>query len=333
MFVVTIKVVCSVCDKSFSSNSNLRIHLKNVHHIEDKAEILARTPSPLSSKNSVEWIVCKIRVHSQYISFKEHFATHNIQLEKEEILFTSLECFNQWKSEMEKKDGSQYLLRKTDVSKKFTKTYYECNRSGFYKPQGIGIRHLKTQGSKKINGHCPLTITLECGADGTVKCCFVKTHVGHDMNLEHLNLSKECKFEIAEKLAQNIPEAKILHDFRDNCNLEDLCRDTLLTKKDIRNVRTAFNINHDGIRDPNDTLSVDLFVSQDRESVEPCVLFYKREGQESPPHPSLGREDFIIIIMNAGQSEILRKYGSDFICMDSTRIKEQILVDNSSCSG
>ena len=33
-------------------------------------------------------------------------------------------------------------------------TYYYCNRSGHFKSKGTGQRHVKTQGTSKINSHC-----------------------------------------------------------------------------------------------------------------------------------------------------------------------------------
>ncbi|XP_050307882.1 uncharacterized protein LOC126744491 [Anthonomus grandis grandis] len=49
-----------------------------------------------------------------------------------------------------------------------------------------------------------------------------------------------------------------------------------------------------------------------------CVLFYKTQGQNCDKYPFLKEEDFVLVIMNEGQTEILKKYGNDCICIDET---------------
>ncbi|XP_035215395.1 uncharacterized protein LOC118188975 [Stegodyphus dumicola] len=49
-----------------------------------------------------------------------------------------------------------------------------------------------------------------------------------------------------------------------------------------------------------------------------CVLFYKRQGSILEGNSNLKIEDFVLIIMNNAQKEILQKYGCDCICMDGT---------------
>lgn len=49
-----------------------------------------------------------------------------------------------------------------------------------------------------------------------------------------------------------------------------------------------------------------------------CILFFKMQDTLSEKYPLLQKEDFILIIMTDAQCEILRKYGRDCICIDST---------------
>ena len=48
-----------------------------------------------------------------------------------------------------------------------------------------------------------------------------------------------------------------------------------------------------------------------------CVLFYKQQ-QVLKNYPQLKSEDFILVLMNEAQIEILNKYGSDILCIDGT---------------
>lgn len=49
-----------------------------------------------------------------------------------------------------------------------------------------------------------------------------------------------------------------------------------------------------------------------------CVLFYKGQGVDSIKYKELKKDDFVLIIMNSGQEEVLKKYSSDCVCLDAT---------------
>ena len=38
--------------------------------------------------------------------------------------------------------------------------YFYCNRSGHFETQSTGKRHIKSQGSVKINAHCTATMVV-----------------------------------------------------------------------------------------------------------------------------------------------------------------------------
>ena len=46
------------------------------------------------------------------------------------------------------------------------------------------------------------------------------------------------------------------------------------------------------------------------------VLFYKPQDVQCERYPQLRKEDFVLIIMNEGQKEMLLKFGNDYICTD-----------------
>ena len=63
--------------------------------------------------------------------------------------------FKTWKEDFEKKTNSWYV--QASGKKELLecgKTYYYCNRSGTFTSRSTGVRHLKTQGTSKINSYC-----------------------------------------------------------------------------------------------------------------------------------------------------------------------------------
>lgn len=64
---------------------------------------------------------------------------------------------------------------------------------------------------------------------------------------------------------------------------------------------------------------MDIWIREDNENGSTSsVLFYKPQGELSPDVPELNANDFILIIMNEAQSEILKKFGRDTLCIDGT---------------
>lgn len=123
------------------------------------------------------------------------------------------------------------------------KTTYICHRSGFYVEKGCGMRHLKTQGSRKIKSVCPSEIKVILLQNGTVNVNFIEIHIGHNNDLGHVNISKNEKMEIASNIASKIPLASILDDVRESVINNELERIYLLTRKDLNNISQCFNLN------------------------------------------------------------------------------------------
>lgn len=48
------------------------------------------------------------------------------------------------------------------------------------------------------------------------------------------------------------------------------------------------------------------------------MKFYKPQGQTSSDFPALKEDDFILVILNDAQQEMIDKFGDDIVCMDST---------------
>lgn len=125
--------------------------------------------------------------------------------------------FYNWKEQFEKESCSSYVSHRGATKSSDHSTYrFYCNRSGHYRPEGKGVHELKISGSRKINSSCPSSITAkEWTGHGTVEVLFTKTHVGHQLELKHVNLAKSDKNWLASQLALQIPKKSILDKVRD----------------------------------------------------------------------------------------------------------------------
>lgn len=240
--------------------------------------------------------------------------THNIEIEYELYEFTSFDHFLLWKQTMERETASSYVkLHGTYKTETHTKTKYSCHRSGKFIQKGTGKRHLKMQGSKKINAFCPahLEVLIE---EHKCSVSFLKTHVGHKQELLHLNLTEQERQEIAEKIVNDVPFDTILNDIQDSLPNSQLERLHLLTKKDLHNIKKCLKLNKDDFKSPK---SVEDGLETWVEKMKSIVLFYKPQHTRWNEYPHLN-DEFILVIMNEGQTELLQSCGSDTVCIDRT---------------
>ncbi|GFS70212.1 hypothetical protein NPIL_127641, partial [Nephila pilipes] len=70
------------------------------------------------------------------------------------------------------------------------KRHFVCYLSGFYVSKVKGRRHLKTQGSSKIDGYCPAEIKVFVSETGARNIRFCKTHLEHRNDIGHLSLTE-----------------------------------------------------------------------------------------------------------------------------------------------
>ncbi|XP_068083939.1 uncharacterized protein [Anabrus simplex] len=225
-----------------------------------------------------------------------------------------------WKRETEETTRSLFVKNHGShaASDNTIRHYYECHRSGNFVSKSKGVRHLKLQGSNKICGVCPAKIKVSEAEDGTCRVKFISTHVGHQHDLSHLGLTEKERVSIAADIANKIPFQAILDRIRDSVSDSKLERIHLLTKQDLYNIERCYNLCSSSIRHQNDGTSVEAWVSEVNSSDSPCVLFYKPQETVNESHPELNSADFVLIIMNSAQGEILKKYGNDGICIDGT---------------
>ncbi|GFV91576.1 uncharacterized protein TNCV_770421 [Trichonephila clavipes] len=111
-------------------------------------------------------------------------------------------------------------------------------------------------------------------------------------------------------------ESKVTVEFHKTHKLE---RIHLITRQDIKNIKEEYNISSDGILDSNDVVSVNKWVEgpKNRED-SPIVLFKDQNIFDENLYPGMKAEDFLLVIMNASQKDMLKFYGNDTICLDFT---------------
>lgn len=195
---------CYICDKTFSANSNLNRHLRKIHK--------ENVQSPY---NNVKCALCD-SVFSSSSIYNEHLGRdHGVKIETDHLTFPSKEAFEEWRHMIENETISQYIKSRGEKkSKNVNKTYYSCNRSGYYISKARTHKALKKQGSRKINGRCPASMNVTLNPGSTYDVRFVKTHVGHDFELKHLDISDKDRNYIIEKLASGLTKKEIIKEIR-----------------------------------------------------------------------------------------------------------------------
>ena len=126
-----------------------------------------------------------------------------------------------------------------DSGKKSATIYYYCNRSGNFKSRSSGKRHLKSQGTSKIDTYCTAGLIVNINTDGTIDAKIHKSHYGHNASLGHLRIPESDRITIASKLASGIEIQYVLDEIWDKIG-DSYQRIHLLTRKDIINIKMAF---------------------------------------------------------------------------------------------
>ncbi|XP_048526115.1 zinc finger protein 436-like [Dendroctonus ponderosae] len=325
--------VCNKCNKTFTMKSNLKQHVLKFHAEEENKLTSSKVyPCEICQKNfsglnhyiqhkkthqgeeSVDKLVhsfqcslCNI-VCATKLSLINHFEQdHGIKISVTALEFSNESDFKNWKSNLEEKSYSQYVKQRGSYkTSEGTKTVYVCKRSGFYVPKGSGKRHLKTQGTSKINGMCPSEMQVTVLENDEHKITFTETHIGHDQDLGHLHLTVEQRMDVAKKIATNVPFSCILDGIRDSISNDKLERIHLLTTKDMHNITQTFNLCNDSVRHKDDVISLESWIGEVHESG--TVVYYKPQGRSCSRHSYLKEVDFMLIIMHPGQLEIQQRF-------------------------
>lgn len=145
----------------------------------------------------------------------------------------------------------------------------------------------------------------------------MESHVGHITDIGHLQLTESERKNLAIKIAAKIPFDDILDNVRQSITDATLNRIHLVSKKDLFNIENSFNLCSSSVRHSNDAISVEAWVLE-MQRVGDCIVYYKPQGIVLEDQPQLKKEDFVLIIMTPAQCQVLKRFGSDCICMDGT---------------
>ena len=180
------------------------------------------------------------------------------------------------------------------------------------------MRSIKSQGTAKINASCTAAMVVtqkEQKQDLQVNVC--TSHYGHSISMGHIRLKEEDRYLIAAKIAQGVAFERILDDIRESIG-ENVNRLHLTTRKDIHNIERSFGLRR-AERHKNDATSVDVWVQDMVKCDTNPVLLYKPQDQDTTQDcPSLGRNDFILVLQTPLQRDLLNTFGNNIVCMDDT---------------
>ena len=181
---------------------------------------------------------------------------HQIQISLQNLNFTNLETFNEWKVKEEQLNKAYYVQH--TASKVYGENahwYLYCNRSGIARSNSEGKRITKSQGSCKIGKTCCSFIKVSQNiTSGKVNVEYCPTHINHSAELAHLPIPLDTKKIIAAKLHEGISIEKILDSVRDNLTEGQIGREQIISRQDILNIKHRLNIDSI-IKHSNDLLS------------------------------------------------------------------------------
>lgn len=153
--------------------------------------------------------------------------------------------------------------------------------------------------------------------DGTITVDVCYTHYGHEIELQHVWLSKTKRQELAAKMQQGVPRERILNDIREGVTEDQFLREHLVEKKDLFNIQRAFGLK-DYQRHQNDLDSVLAWITEWNQSPDTNpILFQKFQGSCLDGY-DLPNEDIVLVIQSPFQKSMLEKFGASGVCCDST---------------
>ncbi|GFT80353.1 c2H2-type domain-containing protein [Nephila pilipes] len=144
------------------------------------------------------------------------------------------------------------------------------------------------------------------------------THYGHTNSLSFMNLTVQEKKQIASLLEKKIEVSVILETIRnDMISQANLSRIHLTTRQDVMNIKRSFGLTNQ--RHADDATSVKLMLEEMAELGEDNpVLGFKFQGSMPPGFEEFDDEDYFLALQHPLQKEMMRKFGEQIICVDST---------------
>lgn len=158
--------------------------------------------------------------------------------------------FDLWKEEEEKtnvclfiKEAGKHTLINGDQ-----RLIYQCHRSGHYSGHGFGKRSFRVKGTCKLGKRCTAGIELTVKEKADVhEVVYYKTHIWHEPDVIHVNLSTSERTYLANKLKEGASIASILESVKADKSVEgtSFCkRIHLLKRKDLVNIENTFRLNN-----------------------------------------------------------------------------------------
>uniref|UniRef100_A0A146M4Q8 Uncharacterized protein n=1 Tax=Lygus hesperus TaxID=30085 RepID=A0A146M4Q8_LYGHE len=307
---------CFHCNYTTKFKFGLARHMK-VHSNFNRSKQVHRRRRNLDAP-SLNCPLCSVFHCFERNEMVEHYIqVHDVKVVEKSLEFRNFEEFLQWKRETEVTGSFRFVLKSKYKSLSTKTSWFRCFRDGYFKPKGEGKRRLKMKGSCKTNSVCPCSLRVVTSYDTeAVKVTYVSQHAGHDVDVGMLNLTKEEKFSIAEKLSQSVPFDVIPDSIRETLTGPESSRIHLITRKDLFNIKESFRLNVGRLQE-DDRTSVDAWVRSvgDHSNV---VRFYKPQSVLIPEHPELLEEDFVLILSYDSQIEMLSKFGPQCVCFEGT---------------
>ncbi|KAL4092150.1 hypothetical protein QTP88_026703 [Uroleucon formosanum] len=190
----------------------------------------------------------------------------------------------------------------------------ETAGSGSSQTTGTG-KIMKWSQSHKTGEICPAGMTTT-NIDGYITIEFRRTHVGHALNMKFLHLSKEERDELAGKIKSGVIFEQILDDIQKSVTATE-CVNCFhaVDKRDLYNIKRDYDLDRDSVH-ANDAFSTEIWVQEQMLLKEKSpVTYFKMQCEKEGP---LLKDDFMIVIMTPYQIDVLSKYATDRICVNST---------------
>lgn len=316
-------ISCPFCNYTFGTSDGLLKHKKAKH--------------PIEFKNQYQNYICHFcsepfRTHVRYIDHLKSKHANEFDLKFTSSSFPNKDEFCIWKMETESQTKSNFVAKRTPaIRRTCTNVTYYCNRVGTSrKSLSTGKRKPKNHGSRKTTRSCPAAMIVNIDQSGAYHVDFYGAHLDHDLNLQHLSLTQTDKLKLKEAIEKaNFNKSMVLANFKNFGSNEEKKRINNIDHKDLNNIMYKFHMIPKG-QNPNfDTNDGDDIYVDQFECLQRNIEFYKDKQFNPYAHVDIVFEEcldemqfkvqkFNLLIMNDVQMELLKKFGSEMVCFDTS---------------
>lgn len=222
-----------------------------------------------------------------------------------------------WKQEEEKRSHTKFVRPHGKYTRHDSAEVHQfyCHRSGYYNPEGKGIRKLKSQGSCKMGAVCPATITAYKLPSGLVDVKYFSTHVGHLTDLEELYFTHEERAKVNSLVSRGVVFSSILDQVRNSlCGELDVLIQFI--HKDLQDVDRGYCIWPHPKFSQEDLISATALIDELMAlGADNPIIYNKMPWSENG---ALCVDDLVVIVMTSTQAKILQKFGDGgIVCFDT----------------